>query len=317
MLEISVAIGVGVLLLIGIVFLLYSERGRILRRSMARFLRIRGLRNVLRDLFNLKLLKLYIYGRWTKNYIGHQKKRTLPRMRPKNKQGWADRTHFKVLTPDNAKSIVTIEQNISLRNQEQIVPFAMARDIVLKGPLDIVVYECGCRQSSPNPCQPTQVCLIIGQPFVDFVLDHNPQTSRRISREEALELIEAEHKRGHMQSAWFKDFCLDRFYALCNCCKCCCIGIQAVTKHRIPMAASSGYVAQVDDTICSACSNCEDACPFDAIDVAETAVVSWEKCLGCSVCTGQCPEGAITLMRDEKKGVPMDVRLLAGKLTEA
>ena len=89
MLEISVAIGVGVLLLIGIVLLLYSERGRILRRSMARFLRIRGLRNVLRDLFNLKLLKLYIYGRWTKHYIGHQKKRTLPRMRPKNKQGWA------------------------------------------------------------------------------------------------------------------------------------------------------------------------------------------------------------------------------------
>jgi Pyruvate/2-oxoacid:ferredoxin oxidoreductase delta subunit len=286
--------------------LLYGERGRILRRSSRKILSKSGLRNVL----NLKLLKLYLYGRWTKNYIGFQKKRILPKMQQKKKQGWADRTHFKVLTPENAGSIISVEQNISLQNQEQIIPYATARDIVLNGPPDIVVYECGCRHSSPNPCQPTQVCLVIGEPFTGFVLDHHPKSSRRISREEAHELVQTEHKRGHFQSAWFKDICLDRFYAICNCCKCCCLGTQAVTKHGIPMAASSGYVAQVDDSLCSACSLCEEACPFNAIGMEETAQVSWEKCLGCGVCVGQCPEAALTLVREEKKGVPMDAKLL-------
>lgn len=304
-----VAIIAGSILAMAVVFIVYAERGRLLRRSTFRFLQIGGLRN----LFNLKLLKLYIYGRWTKNYLGRQKRRTLPRMSPQKGRGWADRTHFKVLTPDNAKSIITVDENISLRNQEQIVPFATARDIVLKGPPEIVAYECGCRQSSPKPCHPTQVCMVIGQPFVDFILEHHPKTSRRIDREEALKLIEEEHDRGHLQSAWFKDISFGRFYALCNCCKCCCVGIQAVAKHGIPMAASSGYVARVDEALCSACSRCEEACPFDAIDVEDTAVVRWEKCLGCGVCVGQCTGGAVTLIRDEKKGVPMDIRIMAGK----
>ena len=32
----------------------------------------------------------------------------------------------------------------------------------------------------------------------------------------------------------------DQLWYICNCCTCCCIGIQAVNKHKIPMAASSG-----------------------------------------------------------------------------
>jgi hypothetical protein len=38
---------------------------------------------------------------------------------------------------------------------------------------------------------------------------------------EALDLLRAEHERGHLHSAWFKDVMLNRFYAICNCCKCC------------------------------------------------------------------------------------------------
>lgn len=79
------------------------------------------------------------------------------------------------------------------------------------------------------------------------------------------------------------------------------------------MAASSGYVAQVDETICSVCSKCKEVCPFNAIDVEETSLVICEKCLGCGVCVGQCPEGAMMLLRDEKKGVPMDIKLFAKK----
>jgi ferredoxin len=263
-----------------------------------------------KHLIKLKHIPLFIYGRWTKNYIGYQRKRVLPKMKEGRKKSWAEKTHYKVLTPDHSRSIVTLEDNISIRANEQVIPFTTARDIVLKGPPDIVVYECGCRQSSPNPCEPTQVCMVIGQPFVDFVLKYHPKTSRRIRQNEALELIEAERRRGHIQTAWFKDVCFGRFYAICNCCTCCCIGIQAVKEHHIPMAASSGYVAQVDKTICSGCGECEKACPFLAIKVEDTAAIDGEICLGCGVCVGQCPEDALQLIRDSSKGEPMDVKLL-------
>lgn len=82
-------------------------------------------------------------------------------------------------------------------------------------------------------------------------------------------------------------------------------------KYGNPMMASSGYVAQVDEALCVGCATCEDTCPFDAIEVDETAVVKWDACMGCGACAGTCPNDAISLIRDEKKGIPLDVRLLA------
>jgi ferredoxin len=274
-----------------------------------RFIRAGGWKH----LITLKHVPLFIYGRWTKHYIGYQKKRVFPRMKEGRKKRWADKTHYKVLTPDHARSIITLEDNISIRANEQVIPYATARDIVLNGPPDIAVYECGCRQSSPNPCEPIQVCLVVGQPFVDFVLKYHPKTSRRITQDEALKLIEAEHKRGHIQTAWFKDVCFSRFYAICNCCTCCCIGIQAMTKYHIPMAASSGFISQVDNTICSGCGECEKICPFSAIKVDDVAEVDRETCLGCGVCVEKCPEAALQLIRDKAKGEPLDVQKLASQ----
>jgi ferredoxin len=215
-----------------------------------------------------------------------------------------------VLTHDQAKSIITLEHDIPLRDLEQVIPYSMARDLVLKGPPDVAVYECGCRHISAHPCQPTQVCMMIGQPFVDFVLEHNPQSSRRISQAEALALLRAEYERGHVHTAWFKDAVLNRFYSICNCCKCCCGGIKAMVKYGNPMVASSGYVAELDEAQCTSCGLCVEACPFGALSMDGSITVNWEKCMGCGVCVGQCPSQALSLVRDERKGIPLDVRML-------
>ena len=37
--------------------------------------------------------------------------------------------------------------------------------------------------------------------------------------------------------------------------------------------------------------------------------------MGCGVCLGRCPNEAMTLVRDERKGIPLDVRMLAGEQT--
>ncbi len=307
MLSTIIVIAIAFILAGAIGLWLYGERGYPLRRSTWAFMRQAGLRRTL----NGSALHAYVYGRWIKEYIHLLLHHVFPRLRPRGKEWLADRYHAKVLTQDQAEAIITIDEEIPLQDLEQIIPYSTARDLVLKGPPEVAVYQCGCRQNRSNPCQPIQVCMPIGQPLVNFFLEHHPESCRRLSKEEALDLLRAEHERGHLHSAWFKDAVLNRLYAICNCCKCCCGGIEAMVKHGIPMMAPSGYVARVDESMCAACPICEDACPFGAIRVDGTAVVKWETCMGCGVCVGQCPKKAMSLVRDERKGLPLDVRLLA------
>jgi Pyruvate/2-oxoacid:ferredoxin oxidoreductase delta subunit len=255
-------------------------------------------------------LHAFVYGRWTKQYIKVLLNHVFPRLDQSGKKWWTDRFHSKVISTEHAKALITVQQDIRFHNLEQIIPYPIARDLVLKGNPEIVVYECACRQAQKNPCQPTQVCMIVGKPFVDFMLRFHPNISRRIDQTEALELLEAEHKRGRVHTAWFKDAMGGRFYALCNCCRCCCFGIKAMLDFNMPMVASSGYVAQVDETICAACGNCKSLCAFEAITMNGTATISYEKCLGCGVCESHCPNNAVKLIRDEQKGTPLDVRAL-------
>ena len=264
---------------------------------------------MLQKIFNA--VHAYIYGRWTRGYLGLLRNRIIPRLSPQGKKKLTDGFHCKVLTHEHANAIITLNRDISKRDLEQIIPYPAARTLVLKGPPDIVVYECACRHTREHPCQPTQVCMMIGKSVGDFILKYHPTRSRRISQAEALDLLEAEYQRGHVHTAWFKDALGGRFYALCNCCKCCCFGIEAMIAYGTPIVASSGYVAQVESTRCTACIICQKACPFAAIEMNGNAQVKWEACMGCGVCVGQCPSGALSLVRDERKGIPLDVRLLA------
>ena len=199
----------------------------------------------------------YVYGRWTYLYIGIGTGEHPLAKLARPAVGWvdalirskasesarentgadtsvefADTYHGKVMTLEGATQLVRVGRDVDLGDLEQIIPYALARDIVLQHPDHIIALQCPCRVSRPNPCQPLDVCLIVGEPFASFTAEHHPQRTRWITQDEAERILTEEHERGHVHHAFFKDAMLGRFYAICNCCECCCGAMQAHFQRR-------------------------------------------------------------------------------------
>jgi len=274
----------------------------------------------------------YIYGRWPYFYIGvgtrtHPLAKIIAPLaerlfriftpkkskvkRKHRQQGWslADTYHGKVMPLESARQLISVKEDIRLLNLEKIIPYARARDLILHNPAKIVALECPCRAGREHPCLPLDVCLIVGEPFASFVSEHHPLRSRWISQNEAIKILEAEHARGHVHHAFFKDAMLQRYFAICNCCPCCCGAMQA-HQHGVPMLASSGYVAEVDEAVCIGCGDCVEVCPFKAVSLNGSSVVNYIACMGCGVCVSGCEQGAISLRRAVEKGEPFEISQL-------
>lgn len=235
----------------------------------------------------------------------------------------ADGYHGKVVPLTAAEQLVSITRNLSLNEPvrlpdlEHIIPYVRARDIILRNPDHIIALECPCRSSRPNPCLPLDVCLIVGEPFASFVAEHHPDRSRWITPEEAVDILKAEDERGHVHHAFFKDAMLGRFYAICNCCACCCGAMQA-QQRGTPMLTSSGYVSQVDEALCLGCGDCAETCQFGALSlVNHQAYIDEDKCMGCGVCVSHCEQGALSLRREPSKGEPLEIFNLIGALEQS
>lgn len=274
----------------------------------------------------------YVYSRWPYMYISvlNGEHRLVQMIRPilgvlgrlfpsnthqdNHKHGLEQTYHGKVLTPEGARQLVMIKEDIRLENLESVIPYSDARDIVLKNPDHIVVLECPCRASRSEPCSPLDVCLVVGEPFAGFIVEHHPQRARWIPAEEACDILEAAHVRGHVHHAFFRDVMLDRFFGICNCCKCCCTGMQAM-RNGTPILAASGYTSTVDEEVCIGCGDCVEACPFEVMEL-ESAIarLDREKCMGCGVCVSACEIGALSLVRDPSKSEPLEIQSLMAQV---
>lgn len=277
----------------------------------------------------------YVYGRWLYHYISiglgeHPVSRPLSAMisilsklSPAREETvskgktFADTYHGKVITTDSATQLVQVQEDINLPDLEHVIPYTKARDIIMTDPDHIVIMDCACRSARSEPCLPLDVCMIVGEPFASFVLDHHPDRSRRITGEQAERILEAEQARGHVHHAFFKDAMLGRFYAICNCCSCCC-GAMHSMRNGTPMLASSGYVSEIELDLCFACGLCAEHCPFGAMGMDNARLeIDRDLCMGCGVCVSTCPEGALSLQEDPEKGVPLVISELLKAGAEA
>ena len=267
----------------------------------------------------------YIYLRWPYLYIGtgigstwiaklwlwfsHLFSRFAPPPAPPDPDQitFADTYHGKVVPLQTAREIVTVHRDIAVPDLEQVIPYHLARAFILRQPDHIAVLECPCRANREHPCLPMDVCLIVGEPFTSFVLQHHPDKSRAITPNEAVAILEAEDQRGHVHHAFFKEAVMERFYAICNCCSCCCGAMQA-HFNGTPMLASSGYLSQVDEDLCIGCSDCAEFCQFSALEVLEGVNhVNTDRCMGCGVCVSHCQQGALSLVLAPEKGIPLEM----------
>lgn len=223
----------------------------------------------------------------------------------------------KVVGLDNAIKLATIDVDVDLEAPTTIVPFKHARDIVLEGNPTIAIGKCACRAMVPEkdvPCMqyPYEACMFIGDPCASFMIDHG-DTYRKIDSEEAVRILEDFHKKGFVQQAYFKED-LNGFFAICNCCSCCCPSIKKVNMlfdGALPHtnAAGSGLVAEIGDE-CIGCGECVDKCPYHAIELNEDedcAQIIFDRCMGCGVCEGQCPTEVITMRAEPSKGKVLDI----------
>lgn len=294
-----------------------------MKPSTRDFFRLHGWRHP------ISFLHGYIYGRWINTYLkvitgkafrrkgrGRKAPSWAVKAKPQTGMGrwFEERYHSKVLTHEDAGKIVKLNKPLRVDNPERVVPYEIANQIILDTPGSLAVMRCPCREvRGKNACGPLEVCMVVGKPFVDFTVEHGTNGARYISREEGMEILATARDKGWVHTAWFKDAMAGRFYAICNCCSCCCIPTRAMGRTGLTAKylSPSGYAAFVEDEACTACGKCEEVCAFGAItSEAGGVIIDSEKCFGCGVCANLCPNGAVTMVLEPDKGVPFDVEAL-------
>lgn len=235
-----------------------------------------------------------------------------------------DRYHGKVLSHENARKIIELNEDIRVASEkaERVLTFEQVNQIVMKNPSSIALADCACRKRKEDHCEPIHVCMFVGEPFASFVVNRGRKeiNAHYITRDEALEILRTAHEAGFIHNAFFKDVFGDRLFAICNCCTCCC-GVMNIQKdfndiyaglsNPPRMLLSSGYRAVYNQDKCTFCGKCEEACPFNAVNISDGMIdLNPGKCFGCGVCVDKCPEGAIKLTEVHSGTIPLDVDTL-------
>jgi Fe-S-cluster-containing hydrogenase component 2 len=212
----------------------------------------------------------------------------------------------------------TIPVGRSLTNQQQILPYERAEELV-RAQKKFGVRPCICRQEHTIVGQgcdkPEECCLVFGA-GVDY--DQRNGVGRVIDLQETLEILKwAEEVGLVLQPSNSKDILW-----ICCCCGCCCQVLKAFKRHPKPRSlVSSPFAATADPEVCTECEVCIERCQMGAWHLDDDRVfLDTDRCIGCGLCVSTCAAGAITLVRKpemEQREVPKDMMKTAVKLGQA
>jgi electron transport complex protein RnfB len=186
----------------------------------------------------------------------------------------------------------------------EVYPYEQASEL-LESAKAWGVRDCICRVQQKlvgKGCdRPLESCLVFAPVAGVF---NNSDTTRAISKEEALQILREAEDAGLVHSPGnFRD----GHNYICNCCTCCCGVLRSVAEFSIPTAiAISGFVAVVERDACAGCGDCLPRCQFGALSLFEdVCMVDAGCCVGCGLCTTICPTDALHLKRRADGRVPV------------
>lgn len=231
-----------------------------------------------------------------------------------------ERYHSKVLSRSDVTKILTLETDLHLGPDEhkRIIPYKFANSVVFREPHLIAVMDCPCVTARKADCDPGGKCMAVGADFAPLWLEHcSHLNARRVTRDEALEIIDRYRKSGHIQQAFLKVSTGGVTGVICNCCPKCCVSLEASriarkTDRSVSMNAESGYSVRRNEKSCTSCGACAAACPFLAMNADGPSPPAYDSlaCMGCGLCADACPQKALTLFADPGKLLPLDLDLL-------
>ncbi len=193
----------------------------------------------------------------------------------------------------------------SIKMNMQVAPYESAAGIIEQAQ-SWGVLDCICRIQTAligKPCKhPVDVCMAFSPEPDAFA---GSKEIKALTKDEAYAVLRRADQAGLVHSVsnnqkgnWY----------ICNCCTCSCGILRGMAELGIAnVVASSAFVNTVDENLCNACGLCVENCQFDALSMAEIAIVNGTRCVGCGVCVSTCQDHALVLVRrpeEEIKPVP-------------
>jgi NAD-dependent dihydropyrimidine dehydrogenase PreA subunit len=148
---------------------------------------------------------------------------------------------------------------------------------------EILSSICYCRETFKKCETSVSICLRISSTELFKAIDG--EKARFISKDEAKDIIDKAEGRGDIHIlAWCE---YPYAYAICNCCRCCCIAYRVWSGFRIEAIEKGDMVREKRE--CKGCGRCIEVCRFGAIKKkGESIQFDQEHCYGCGVCRVVC-----------------------------
>lgn len=118
---------------------------------------------------------------------------------------------------------------------------------IVENSSSIAVGRCACRETFENCDNPLETDLVFGIGY-DVFREVSPEEYREIEEEEAKRIIDECSDAGLVQSVMK---CEGDFYAMCNCCSCCCVPLRLFKDYGIETAwreKPNDLIEKISDT---------------------------------------------------------------------
>ncbi len=132
------------------------------------------------------------------------------------------------------------------------------------------VSDCSCRtarEAMGEGCGHLKedMCIQMGHAAEYYI---RTKKGRKITREEAFEIIERAEENGLMHQIPNLDGS-GKTHAICNCCGCSCLALRTASMFINADMVRSNYVSKVDKDKCVACGECVQNCPVNALQLGQ------------------------------------------------